>query len=813
MEDFMLQSKKSMFLNDAPVSNNEGNILWAENDEVSQRIEQIADAILMEPGELTFSVHGAWGTGKTSFLKMVQSSVQQRLPEGQKIAFCWYNASTFQDISSTVTTIALRILGVLSSEQGGSNDVSEQLQLWQSYISDILKSSDHSTKIHDGSPKAYEILERLALETGHLADFPRWLQQHLTGGTAGAGAIPRKLVLIVDDLDRCRSSFIGEVLDTVQRLNAVPNLFVLIAVDRDVLLKATRERYQEITNVRDEHLALEKYIQYSVDLPDISSDQLVRYVQRILEREKGKDEDEDRILALMIEDAHFFAIQGVRSRTPRAIKRTINAVRPVLQMRLKGETDTSQEVRQLLIKEQILAYNWRHFYQRYFRQAHIDKGSAAFGIFYRLEQLCFRYYSSNTAEESSEIQRDRRAIFDLQLERLKRREFTDDASLTIQDELAYLLATPPFWFYDQPKQQDPVNFDFREMGSDLTGEFARLYIASEQADAAGDARNSVEAARKAYEIVLNNKHAFNKRNRVAGDLGNLGVNAERFGVLDLAEALWRLALELSPEHSGCMQQFSSYIIDNRPDLYDEAEQLLERLQTGDHANHQIWRTLGLHVQLLAARGQTISPELIARMVEVAPTLKNARELSFILSALVKKGDEIQQALRIFGDRIFDFPDMSARYTIQRVLADALATRPEIANEFIAMDLYRQILAHPEVIDVGDEPMVMSNYAFLLEKHDYDDESGCLRFRAYQHSAGNKHPGIRESYARYLIRAGHLDLAEQVFNGDAMKEMVIVPTTKPLPDRFSDVDLPDTFGSRLKTYCLTKDLRVVRCNDL
>lgn len=804
-----MQQKKSIFLNDAPVSKDEQDILWAANTkaEVREHIVEIADAILTEAGELTFSVHGAWGTGKTSFLKMVENRVKSQAGDTQTILFCWYNASTFQEIRPTTTTITLSILSALSSQDTQILATAEdRFSLWQKPIGDFLGGGAPLEPTTEGSPKTYELLQRFASVTGELAEFPDLLARYLSGDSPTA-ATPRKLVLVVDDLDRCHSNFIGQVLDTLQRLNAVPNLFILIGVDRDVLMNAIRERYQEVITVRDEHLALEKYIQYSIDLPDMTADHLTEYVRQSLEREKGDDEDENRVLNAMIEDANLFTV-SIRVRTPRTVKRAINAVRPVLKMRLRENPNLPREERQKVIKEHLLAYNWRPFYQRFFKKAQIDRGSAAYRIFYQLEILCSSYYALETPGENPEAQRDRRATFDVRLQRLHQREFIDGASLDVPDELAELLATPPFWFLSVQKDKEAVTSDFAFAGiqvpSNLNEEFSRLYIASEQADAVGDAKTSVEAAYKAYELVRNNKIAFGKKS--AGDLGNLGVNAEKFKALELAEALWRLALDLHPEHSGCMQQFASYIIDNRPDLYDEAEELLLRLQTGEHAEHQLWRTMSLYAQFMAIKGQELDSSLINRMMDATSTINNVRELAHVLNTLVRTG-EIEQAFRVFRSRVSDFSSKSSRYTLQRTLADALANRPEEAYEFLAMDLYRQILTHPEVMDTGDEPMVMSNYAVLLDKHDYDDEAGCLRFQAHRHPSGRNHPGIKEGYARYLLRANRLDLAERIWS-EELTEMVVIPSSKTLPERFSapDFELPNVLGDGEQSEpftCLSK----------
>ncbi len=74
-------------------------------------------------------------------------------------------------------------------------------------------------------------------------------------------------------------------------------------------------------------------------------------------------------------NARYF-VAGVRIKTPRTIKRSINAIRPALRMRLR-QSSLSDEEQQLVIKEQMLAYNWRDFYRTY-QQAKRDRNVEKF---------------------------------------------------------------------------------------------------------------------------------------------------------------------------------------------------------------------------------------------------------------------------------------------------------------------------------------------------------------------------------------------------------------------------------------------------
>jgi Tfp pilus assembly protein PilF len=273
----------------------------------------------------------------------------------------------------------------------------------------------------------------------------------------------------------------------------------------------------------------------------------------------------------------------------------------------------------------------------------------------------------------------------------------------------------------------------------------------------------------------------------------LGVNAERFNALELADKIFRLALEMDPDNSGVMQQFASYIIDNRSDLYPEAQQLLDELQTGRHAGHRPLRRLRLQAQLAVAQGQELDPARVEELANAAQTETNPQELGVILDTLTISG-EYERAYQIFRDSVSRFENVKARYTLQRLTADALYRRPEPKNEFIAMDLYRQILTYPEVGDPNDLPRIMTAYATVLDKHGYPAEAGCLYFHAYIHPQGRNNSAFLRNYALYMQKAGRLDLAEKILDRQDIDEMALVESNEELPEQFSEGELPNALSN-------------------
>jgi Cdc6-like AAA superfamily ATPase len=159
-----MTSNKSVFLNDVPVTKKADNKLWSPGSSVMQEVNEVANAILTEDGKLTFAVYGAWGAGKTSFLRLVQNSVEEQM-QAQEVVFCWYEASNYQGAGAPETTIALRIWNTLGGEESSKNRyAAEAYNTLADYMRGIL-ADEFVDSEEKGRVKPYQLLQVLARKT------------------------------------------------------------------------------------------------------------------------------------------------------------------------------------------------------------------------------------------------------------------------------------------------------------------------------------------------------------------------------------------------------------------------------------------------------------------------------------------------------------------------------------------------------------------------------------------------------------------------------------------------------------------------
>jgi len=110
-------------------------------------------------------------------------------------------------------------------------------------------------------------------------------------------AFDRPVIVFIDDLDRCKSSYVIELLESLHTLYSNPKVFFVVAADRNWISACFEEGYEtfngKIAQVEQPtgYRFLEKLFQLSLALPPISPDLKARYMDEITSGGKSKSAD------------------------------------------------------------------------------------------------------------------------------------------------------------------------------------------------------------------------------------------------------------------------------------------------------------------------------------------------------------------------------------------------------------------------------------------------------------------------------------------------------------------------------------------
>ncbi len=284
-------------------------IIVGENEAFEQDVlgrkdfgESLLNLVSLSSDELVISLDGKWGEGKTTFVKMWQGLLTENEIHSIYInAFeNDYSDDSFMAIAGSITAY---VEEHKSKDEGNFDNFKEkakivgsQLLPWSAKIAikaatlGVIKDSDFNDIADDlakGLSAAVDnfIGERLEshkkdLET--IQSFKRLLSEIPTRINS-EGDNP--LVIIIDELDRCKPTYALDLIEKVKHLFSVKNIVFVLVMNREQLEKSVKSVYG---HEFDAHTYLQKFINIETAIPKKTDEQhydndIAQYNRRLFE--------------------------------------------------------------------------------------------------------------------------------------------------------------------------------------------------------------------------------------------------------------------------------------------------------------------------------------------------------------------------------------------------------------------------------------------------------------------------------------------------------------------------------------------------
>lgn len=306
---------------------------YADKDEIGHDFTRkaLVNLIKQTPknrrGSFTVGVYGEWGTGKTSMLRMMESDFSS----DTDVETIWFNPWQFANDDNIIGAffhVLAQQLVVIAAAAQLENDRKSALAAFSEkarraassisfkpgldvavpFLGKLKVGAEEKAKSGDAlSPE--EIVTRYANEaTSTYYDLVRYLREATEGQ-------PFRLVVFIDDLDRCDPSQAIDLLDGLKVLLDIPNFTFVLGVANNRMESAARSRFS-FAEGDDEEIAsyLDKIIQFSFLLPRPDPEKVVSNIIMPALKLDGEK----------AEYAHL--ILDVLGSNPRSVKRFLNSV-------------------------------------------------------------------------------------------------------------------------------------------------------------------------------------------------------------------------------------------------------------------------------------------------------------------------------------------------------------------------------------------------------------------------------------------------------------------------------------------------------
>jgi predicted KAP-like P-loop ATPase len=262
---------------------------------------------------LTIGIHGDWGAGKSSVLKMVQTEMEK----DKNVAVLWFNGWAFQGFDDAKTVLIEVIITELRRQRGAYGKVKE-------ISKDLLKRVDWLKLARRGGGLAFTLAT--GLPSPHQISALLGSLQSLAGSVKSMSAddiegklteaatflkpaeehsVPDQihdfreefakllkeakidqLVVLIDDLDRCLPATAIDTLEAVRLFLFVPKTAFVIGADEGMIEYAVRRHFPDLPlgsgGVSYTRNYLEKLIQVPFRIPALGVEESRTYVTLLL---------------------------------------------------------------------------------------------------------------------------------------------------------------------------------------------------------------------------------------------------------------------------------------------------------------------------------------------------------------------------------------------------------------------------------------------------------------------------------------------------------------------------------------------------
>lgn len=261
----------------------------------------------------TIGVFGDWGSGKTSVLKMAA----KRLEQDEQTLVLWFNGWLFEGYDQAKASLMERLVNELVEKRCTSVKMKKlAVRLfrrinWLRIAGTTLKVGGAfalggpplaalaaAPDLGEMAKQAGEALETIDEDeidkylregqeqtfsrnvTGFREDFKELLEE----------AKIKRLVVLIDDLDRCLPPTIIQTLEAIKLFLSVGNVAFVIGADERLVRYAVRERFPELPGERVDvgRDYLEKLIQYPVRIPSLSRSEVQSYISLLFVHAEGE---------------------------------------------------------------------------------------------------------------------------------------------------------------------------------------------------------------------------------------------------------------------------------------------------------------------------------------------------------------------------------------------------------------------------------------------------------------------------------------------------------------------------------------------
>ena len=301
-------------ITDKPIEKNDEDKL-----KMSRYSAVLSNFIKQGDTPLTVGLQGEWGTGKTSMLYMLLEHFKR-----EDIATSWVNTweySMFRNPSETTPAILKGMLTNLKLSCGKNWTIEEKTEAGMKKIFSFFGNvaNQYIANQTGVDIKGAIVRDEAIREQVEIAEIKKEIEIIIANLIEDPKNDYKKVVFLVDDLDRIPPDQAVEVLESLKNLFDVPNCVFVLAIDYDVVVKGLESKFGKKTeeNEREFRSFFDKIIQVPFSMPTGTYDMGNLLSEKLSSLSIGIPEE--------LNDSYTNVVKYTIGFNPRSLKRYINS--------------------------------------------------------------------------------------------------------------------------------------------------------------------------------------------------------------------------------------------------------------------------------------------------------------------------------------------------------------------------------------------------------------------------------------------------------------------------------------------------------
>jgi|GEM_PF-2746174 len=369
----------------------------------------IAKIIKDSTPHFTIGIYGEWGTGKTTLMTTIEKNLINRgiLEKAQKILPIWFNAWQYEREENLGIVSLMKKVAYAMASHDKFAPISKTIldgltiigkNITQNLVQEII--SKKGNEIEDGLEQKIDYLNKLYQNSIYFDGLKKL--KHQMEQLRKLEGKEYRVVIFIDDLDRCSPKKALEVLESINLFLSMHGFIFVVGLSDKTVTQLITQAYKA-TGVKGEDY-IKKIIQIPIKIPVWSEEKIIDLIENQVK--KNIHEEYSNFLC-----QNSAMVARVVDYNPRQLKRFINNIIVAFETFSNPKSSSKIKFNEIFVVK-ILKEEWSDFYKelansRAFRELVKWMISQP-----RELKKYFKYLNSYTEEEPSEKKQQRFLLLD-----------------------------------------------------------------------------------------------------------------------------------------------------------------------------------------------------------------------------------------------------------------------------------------------------------------------------------------------------------------------------------------------------------------